>query len=319
MDNGSPTEPLKVDSDTERDRAIYEAGFIPGWIGEGGLRPEPLQDFLPHRWRWQDGKSLLETAATFIDPEKSERRNIRLANPADSKRTSLNTIHCSYQMVAPQEFVRAHRHTVNAGRFILESDGAFFTTLDGKKIYMVENDIILTPNWIWHGLGNGSDHNAAFSVDFLDDPLVQTLQPMFFEARSEFETSMPVCNDSPYHIRWTDVQKQLNDAVPDSDEFHGRRIMLRNEAIPSMNLYIEKIEPGHKTAAFKSTANRLFVCAEGNGETEIDGKIFDWCRGDVVAVPSWKLFHHCAKSDATLIEITDEPVFKALHWYREAT
>jgi gentisate 1,2-dioxygenase len=316
MENGSHTEVLRVDSDTERDQAIYEAGFLPGWIGEGGLRPEPLQDFKPHRWRWREGKSLLESAAPYIDPQKSERRNIRMANPADNKRTSLNTIHCSYQMVAPREFVRAHRHTVNAGRFVLESNGAF-TTLDDKKVYMADNDIILTPNWVWHGLGNDSDHQAAFWVDFLDDPLVQTLQPMFFEARPEIEDSLPVCNDSPCHIRWSDIQRQLDAEESDSNEFHGRRIMLQTVTMPSMNLYVERIGSGRKTAPKRSTANRLFVCAQGKGETEVDGEIFDWERGDVVAVPSWKIFHHFGKLDATLLEVTDEPMFKTLGWYRE--
>ena len=81
-------------------------------------------------------------------------------------------------MVAPNEFARAHRHTVNAGRFILESESAF-STLDGKKVYMEPNDILLTPNWVWHGLGNDSKDVPAFWIDFLDDPLVSHLKAIF--------------------------------------------------------------------------------------------------------------------------------------------
>ena len=119
MENENTGEVLRVASDEERDQAIIDAGFIPGWIGEGGLRPEPVHDFEPDTWNWETGRALLEAAATSINPRVAERRNIRMANSAAEKRTSLNTIHCSYQMVAPGEFARAHRHTINAGRFIL--------------------------------------------------------------------------------------------------------------------------------------------------------------------------------------------------------
>ena len=114
MDDGKAAEVLRVAGDKKRDQKIIAAGFIPGWIGEGGLRPEPVHDFEPYSWSWDAGRALLEAAATSIDPQVAERRNIRMANPAAEKRTSLNTIHCSYQMVAPGEFARAHRHTVNA-------------------------------------------------------------------------------------------------------------------------------------------------------------------------------------------------------------
>ena len=36
---------LKLEVDDARDAAVIEAGFLPGWIGEGGLRPEPLSRF----------------------------------------------------------------------------------------------------------------------------------------------------------------------------------------------------------------------------------------------------------------------------------
>ena len=50
MDNANSNIVLQVANDKERDDAIYKAGFIPGWIGEGGLRPEPNHDFNACRW-----------------------------------------------------------------------------------------------------------------------------------------------------------------------------------------------------------------------------------------------------------------------------
>lgn len=308
---------LKMEVDDERDRNVYAHGFIPGWIGEGGLRPEPKRDFFPHCWSWRDGRALLSDAVEYVDPAKSERRNIRMANPAAGKRTSLNTIHCSYQMVAPGEFARAHRHTVNAGRFILESEGAF-TTLNGKRLSMNTNDVVLTANWDWHGLGNESTSEPAAWIDFLDDPLAQTLNTVFFEVQPKIEGDLPVSERSPYLIRWADVQEKLKNAPVDPTQRRGRRIQLDSGPIPTMALYMEHFDAGQTTQPFKTTASQLFICAEGEGTTEIDGQSFAWTHGDVVAVPPWMDFRHCAASDATLFSLTDEPVMRAVGWLREA-
>jgi len=306
---------LHVESDEDRDQLIYKSGFIPGWIGEGGLRPEPNHDFNASSWSWADGRKLLNSAVKSINPRVAERRNIRMANTADQKRTSLNTIHTSYQMVAPSEFARAHRHTVNAGRFILESQSAF-TTLDGEKVYMEPNDIILTPNWVWHGLGNDSDQDPAFWIDFLDDPLVSTLKTIFFEVRDENYSAMNVSEASPFHIKWGDINKLLNKTILKEDEQYGYRIKLHTSSIPTMDLYMERFDPLMVTKPIKSTANHIFVCAEGSGSTDIDGTSFSWVRGDVVAVPSWKSFSHRTSVSSTLLEITDQPLLEMLGWYR---
>ena len=316
MENSKVTSMLQVESDNNRDQKIIDAGFLPGWIGEGGLRPEPIQDFEPSFWEWETGRTLLEATAASIDPRVAERRNIRMANSAAEKRTSLNTIHCSYQMVAPGEFARAHRHTVNAGRFILESDGAF-TTLNGEKVLMEPNDIILTPNWLWHGLGNEDSKTSAFWVDFLDDPLVSALKTIFFEVRDENHRNMPVNKSSPHHIKWSDLDNRLQNILPDSSGKYGRRIQLETPSIPTMGLYIERFDKDIPVIPPKSTANHLFICAEGTGQTQVGEKIFFWNRGDVIAVPSWISYNHCASSSSTLIEITDLPVIEALGWYRE--
>ena len=310
-------EALVVATDEEKDKKIYKAGFIPGWIGEGGLKPEPVNEFNGCHWSWQKGKELLRVAAQSIDPRVAERRNIRMANTADEKRTSLNSIHASYQMVAPGEFARAHRHTVNAGRFILESKGAF-TTLDGEKVYMEPNDIILTPNWVWHGLGNDNDTSSAFWIDFLDDPLVSSLKTIFFEVRDENYATMETNHNSPFHIRWSEIESQLLTAEPSSDESYGCRIKLNTPSIPSMDLYVERFDNKMKTRKIKSTANHIFICAEGAGATEVEDAFFEWERGDVVAVPSWKAFLHKSYEKATLLEITDQPMIEMLGWYRLA-
>ncbi len=309
--------PLQVSSDEERDKEIYKAGFIPGWIGEGGLKPEPTHEFNVCSWDWPTARHLLDSASKSIDPRVAERRNIRMANTANEKRTSLNTIHTSYQMVAPGEFARAHRHTVNAGRLILESSGAF-TTLDGEKVYMAPNDIILTPNWVWHGLGNDNKELGAFWIDFLDDPLVSNLKTIFFEVRDENYNDMEINENSPFHIKWQDTDEKLEKLDHNGDESFGYRLKLDTPSIPTMDLYMERFDKKMKTREIKSTANHIFVCVEGQGSTTVEGSSFSWERGDVVAVPSWKNFSHCASMKSTILEITDQPLMEILGWYRSA-
>ena len=36
---------------------------------------------------------------------------------------------------------------------------------------------------------------------------------------------------------------------------------------------------------------------EGEGDTVIDGQSFNWSRGDVIAIPSWRPFHHVARRE----------------------
>lgn len=309
------TEVLKVSSDEERDRDIYAAGFIPGWIGEGAFQTEPQHDFLPASWRWEDGRRLLDKVAQSIDPKVAERRNIRMANPAQEKRTTLNTIHASYQMVGPGEFARAHRHTFNAARFILESDEAY-STLDGEKAFMEPNDIILTPNWVWHGLGNESSGSSAYWIDLLDDPLASVLKTSFFEVRDEDYQNLPVNDSSPYHFKWRDLQPSLAKLNPEPEMGMGRRLKLETPSIASMDMFLEQLDNNIKYEPAKSTANHIFVVAEGEGTTKVDGKSFAWQRGDVVAVPSWTSYSHWPSTDATLLEVTDQPVMEALGWFR---
>ena len=86
-----------------------------------------------------------------------------------------------------------------------------------------------------------------------------------------------------------------------------------------MRLYLERFDNHMTVNPVKSTANHLFICAEGSGTTKVEDKTFNWQRGDVVAVPSWKPFCHRASMNATLLEITEQPVIEALGWYSEAT
>jgi gentisate 1,2-dioxygenase len=79
-----------------------------------------------------------------------ERRVVRLVNPGlpETQMTS-HTIVLSFQLIQPGEVAPAHRHTMSAFRFILQGRGAY-NNVDGQKMIMEEEDLILTPQGSWH-------------------------------------------------------------------------------------------------------------------------------------------------------------------------
>jgi len=280
------------------------------------LYPQPKTTFVPMKWSWEDGKAALDAAGRLISTELAERRNLILHNPVDPNRyATLKTLICAYQMILPGEVARSHRHSPNALRLVLEGEGAY-TVVNGERLDMVPNDVLLTPNWHWHGHGSEAD-GPCYWLDGLDVPLVHMLEPMFFEEHPE--TYEPIASHprrSPYIFTWEETQTRLDAAASDAEGLHGRRIELGDPAMTTTGLYMQRMEAGMRTPAMRTTVNQAFCPVEGAGETEIDGTRFAWRRGDVIAVPSWHSFSHSVSADATLFFITDAPLMRMLGWLR---
>src|ERR1700692_188939 len=158
----------------------------PGWAKPTpSLWPAPRKTFAPAHWRYEQARGALDAAGRLINTELAERRNLILVNPAEGNTYgTTRTLVAAYQMIMPGEWARAHRHTPNALRLILDSDPGTYTEVDGVKIAMEPGDVLLTPNWSSHGPGNDS-RSCAYWLDFLLVPRVQALEPMFFEANEE--------------------------------------------------------------------------------------------------------------------------------------
>ena len=162
--------------------------MVPGWAKTApSLWPEPKKSFQAHRWSYDQAKGALDAAGRLINTELAERRNLILQNPATGYATS-RTIVAAYQMIMPGEKARSHRHTPNALRLVIDAEPGAYTIVNGERLAMMPGDVVLTPNWCWHGHGNDS-RACAYWLDVLDVPLVQLLDPMFFEPHpEEFET-----------------------------------------------------------------------------------------------------------------------------------
>ena len=306
---------------------LDKIGIAPGWAKKTpSLWPAPKKNFVPAQWKYEQARGALDAAGRLINTELAERRNLTLTNPAatTSGYGTLRTMVAAYQMIMPGEWARAHRHTPNALRLILDSEAGTYTEVDGVKISMEPGDVLLTPNWSSHGHGNDS-RACAYWLDFLDAPLVQLLEPMFFEhfeeeghEAFEAEPAAPT-TDSPFVFTWKDTLARLAEAQPDPSGPFGTQIELGAPALDTTALYMMRLAPGQRTATHRSTASNIFAVAHGSGTTTIDGEHFAWKRGDVMAAPAWRPHFHESSDDAILLRVTDEPVMKQLGFFRTET
>jgi gentisate 1,2-dioxygenase len=297
-------------------------GIAPGWNKKvASLWPSPKKNFVPAHWKYEQARGALDAAGRLINTELAERRNLVLYNPAsDASYGTVRTMVAAYQMIMPGEWARSHRHTPNALRLILDSEPGTYTEVDGVKIAMEPGDVLLTPNWSSHGHGNDS-RACAYWLDFLDVPLVQLLEPMFFEPAEEendekTSDSAAPTKDSPFVFTLSDTLKQLDAAKPDPSGPFGTHVELGNPAMDTIGLHMMRLASRAKTATHQTTANNIYAIVKGTGTTTIDGERFEWRRGDVIAAPAWRPHSHEADDDALMFRVTDEPVMARLGFLR---
>ena len=292
----------------------------PGWNKPTpSLWDAPRKTLIPYRWRYAQGRGALEAAGRLINTELAERRNLILGNPEGDGYATTRTMITAYQMIMPGERARSHRHSPNALRLVLEAESGCYTVVNGKRLEMVPGDVLLTPQWCWHGHGNESRANGYW-VDYLDVPLVHLLEPMFFESHpAGFENDAPISEVDPNIFRWTDTLARLAAAKPTPDAEYATQIMLGDPALTTMALSMMQLAPGVRTAAHRTTAGNIYTVARGSGTTFVDGESFDWRRGDVIAVPSWRTHCHQANDDAILFRVSDEPAIGKLGFLRAET
>lgn len=305
---------------------LDRVGMVPGWNkATPSLWPSPRKTLVPAHWTYERARGALDAAGRLINTELAERRNLILFNPAEgSDYGTVRTLVAAYQMILPGEWARAHRHTPNALRLIIDAEPGTYTVVDGVKYAMNPGDVLLTPNWSSHGHGNDS-RASAYWLDFLDVPLVQLLEPMFFEPLEDDEQHEAFKGPAPapapaksaqFAFTAADTARRLAATTPDPEGPFGTQIQLGEPALDTMALYMMQLAPRVATARYKTTASNVYAVVRGTGTTTIDGESFAWNRGDVIAAPAWRPHFHEAADDAILFRVTDEPVLARLGFLR---
>jgi gentisate 1,2-dioxygenase len=292
-------------------------GMANGWNKpEPSLYPSPRKTFVPAHWSYAIAKPALDAAGRFVSTELAERRNLILNNPVPGNTyATTRTLVAAYQMVMPGETARSHRHSPNALRLVLDTAPGAYTIVEGRKLPMVPGDVLLTPNWSWHGHSNQGPA-CAYWIDFLDVPLVHYLEPMFFEPfPGGLEQASTVDERSPMRFPFAEVRERL-ESQPESQP--GRRdLELGPPHIATMTLRVSRLEAGCALQAQRSTASSIFAVIEGRGQTQVEDRAFQWSRGDVFVLPSWCRCSHQAAETSYLLQVTDEPLLRSLNWLRQ--
>jgi len=300
---------------------LQSINLWPGWNKpEPSLYPEPYKTFVPAHWSYADAKTALHAAGRLINTELAERRNLILYNPIPGNTyPTVRTLVAAYQALLPGERARWHRHSPNALRLILDAEPGIYTMVEGKRLPMRPNDVLLTPNWSWHGHGNDGK-SIAMWLDFLDIPFVTLIEPMFFEPYPDKENDdVPDTLDSPNVFPWVETEKRLAEAAPDPSGRFGRIVQLGDPAMKTIALNMMALDPGRETAPYRTTAHNIYAVVRGHGSSTIDGERFAWRRGDVFCAPGWRPHTHKATDDAVLFRVSDEPVQAAFDFLRVAS
>ena len=324
---------------------IAKKDMAPLWkVMRSVVTKEPVTRAAPHLWRFDDVKALVMESGGLISAEEAERRVLILENPAmhgESKVT--NTLFAGVQMIMPGEVAPAHRHVSSAIRFVLDGEGAY-TAGEGEKAFMAPGDFVITANWAPHDHGNPSNkpmlwldvldfpavnfYEASFAEHF-DDPTQETKREdgdsLSFYGSGVLPDGTTAMNRTPV-INYTYartrpiVERMMRSG--EIDKRHGARVRYANPAnggpvLPTMGAWLAMLPKGFKGETYRATDGTIFVCAEGQGTTTVDGKVLEWGPQDVFVVPSWKRYSHSAAKDSVLFSISDRPAQEALGIWRE--
>jgi gentisate 1,2-dioxygenase len=300
-------------------RKLVPAGMGPGWNKtEPSMYPVPKKEFVPAHWRYVHARAALDGAARLVGTEHAERRNLIMNNPVPGNTyATARTIVGAYQMIKGHEVARSHRHTSNAMRFILEAGPKAYTVVEGQKVPMVPGDVLLTPNWCWHGHSNDGPDNAYW-IDFLDAPLTHVLGPMFFEQyHDEFvQQASGVAENSPFRFPfavWGPKAASAPEVAPGM-----REILIGPPLLDTLRLKWRHFDNGATVDEVQTTANCCYAVLQGTGRVECDGSAFDWARGDVFVIPSWRKAKWSVNEESFLFRVSDETLLEKINWLHSA-
>jgi gentisate 1,2-dioxygenase len=310
---------------------------------------EPKPQAVPFVWHWRDLRAQALRAAELVGTQQAERRVLQLRNPAITDRSATtNTLFAGIQIVMPGEVARAHRHSMSALRFIIESVGGY-TNVNGEPISMLPGDLVLTPNWAWHDHANTSEKPMIW-LDGLDAPLVRMLEATFQEEFSSETQPLSVvrglsqmkygsgalrpaweneaARHSPLmHYSAVETQQTLDQlAEVDAGSPHDGVILEYTNPVnggpvmPTIACFAQRLAPGQRTRAHRHTASVIYHVVGGRGCSIVGGQNLEWQAKDTFCVPNWTSHQHANLSEsepAYLFSFTDIPVLRSLDLLRE--
>ena len=306
-------------------------------------RREPAAVDTPWHWAWADMEPMVERATREVAMEDAERRVLLLAHPAfpDSAATTTN-LSSGLQTLLPGEVARAHRHTLQAIRFVVEGGGAI-TSVNDERCPMFEGDLVLTPAWTWHEHVHPGTGRVVW-FDGLDLPLCRYLDTVFLEIggpgkdvvdppptrAAALRKGVVVLPPDGFDLRSGGVSRfryarerawrVLMEATPGAD---GSRLLRyvngdsQGAVLPTLDCYLMACAPNQPTRPYRSTSNAVCVVAQGSGSSTVGDKTIRWQQRDVFTLPHWNWISHTASDDAVIFMMTDRELLASLGYLRD--
>ena len=330
------------------ERAQFSQGLLrhnakPLW--ERTMVMGPGTDAVPAIWRYRDMRPQLLRAAELVTTEEAERRVLMLENPGLPGSTYITcSIYSGLQVILPGEIARAHRHSTNAMRFIIEGCGAY-SSVEGERVMMRPGDFVLTPYWTWHDHGHlGSE--PVIWLDALDNPMAKVFGAMFRETypgetqpvtRAANEAEMrygahllpvdykPGAASSPLMLypydRSRETLHKLARLGP-VDPAHGVKLRYANPAsggypFPTIAVFIQWLPAAFSGAEYRATDGTVFCAVEGRGKISFGAEVFAFEPGDVFVAPPWAPYRLSTTDECILFSYSDRAAQEALGFWRE--
>ncbi len=324
-------------------------GIAPLWVGRRGVDlSRPRSPATAANWPYAEMRPDLMEAGALVAAEDAFRRVLVLENPAfPGEMRVTNTLYAGLQLVLPEEIAPCHRHSQTALRFVVEGGNAY-TSVDGERTRLHPGDFVVTPQWSWHDHGNDGepDDGPVVWLDVLDTPLVGFLDTVFREiypepvhpvlraegtATARYGSGMlpfghertaaasPVFS-YPYAASRPALAALARSGAP--DPCHGYKLeyvdpTTGGPATPTMGAFLQLLPAGFSGASYRSTDGAVFCVAEGHGRTLVDGRVVEWTKGDVFAIPGWHEYRLEADDEAVLFSAADRPAQQAFGLWRE--
>jgi gentisate 1,2-dioxygenase len=313
--------------------------------------PQPMA--IPYSWKYRKVKELLNQVASLLTLEESERRNATMVNPGLKDIVSIATtptIYSSFQVLKPGDEAIAHRHTVDAFRFVVEAPHEkAYTVVNGVKVNMREGDLILTPDWAWHGHRNEGDSDVYFMTgqnailiywigasfyENYEEVTGSKFEPILYTDReilSYFEGGL-VPSGGPFTVRnpliYYPYERMRKALFSLYEKVKDPQIVVDyvnpidgGSPLPGMRINMRLIRPKSSTRLMRRTENSVFCTFRGEAKFELpeQKKEFKCEPYDVVVLPSWTQYRivNDTEEPAILFSYSDEPVFRFLGVFRE--
>lgn len=290
---------------------------------------EPSSSGVGHLWQWDKVTPFLADSLATLTESHTARRTLIMNNPGLPRMGTTHTLVASIQIIGAGEIAWAHRHSINAFRFIIDGGPDVTTVVDGVALTMEPYDLILTPGWMWHDHHNRSSKPAVW-FDGLDVPFVLALNQNFYEefgeASQDLRADAP--SASPFRYPWSETRPRL-EAIAATGRIDPREGAVFHYAGPTggptmatLNCRVHLLPPGFDGLAYRRTTSAILFAVEGDGTATIEDKELTWGRHDTIAVPNWswlRLANRSKSKPAILFSMDDSPIVKTFGFYRDET